>query len=189
MLGLWLHGRPSVMTRRYPVFAFCLFLGATSALEATIVSYPETNPVLNLDLPQSWKVARQDEGVLILTPEKGNALIMIRRAEHMKDERDAKIELAAMADEAKRMFTLHDVEAVGAATEKDLGSIKGLSGAYTAKDEKEQSAHFQLILFAARQGEFYVMTELYNDDHQLESILERTVLMKSLKPMSGSENR
>jgi hypothetical protein len=185
MLGLRRDGRPSVMKRRDHVLAFCLFLGATSALTAAIVPYPETNPVLSVDLPPGWKVARQAEGVLVLAPEKGNALVMIRRAEHMKDERDAKTELAAMVDEAKRMFTLHDVEAVSAATERELGSIKGLSAEYAAKDEKEHRAHFKLILFAAHQGEFYVMTELYNDEHQLENILDRTVLMKSLKPIAA----
>jgi hypothetical protein len=53
-----------------------------------------------------------------------------------------------MADEAKRMFTLHDVVA-GDTKEHEIRLMKGFSGSYEAKDEKGDGGHFQLILLAA----------------------------------------
>jgi hypothetical protein len=167
------------------VLALSLSICATSSLPAAVVSYPESNPAFTLDLPKGWTVARQGGGVLMLTPEGGNAVLMLRRAEHMKDERDAKTEMAAMVEEAKKIFTLHDVEAKGAPKEKEIGEIKCLEGTYSAKDDKGNGAHFQLTLFAARAGEFFVMTELYNDAHEVETVFDRTLLVSSLKPVSG----
>jgi hypothetical protein len=169
------------------VLALSLIVYSTSSLSAATVSYPETNPAVTLELPKGWTVARQAGDVLIITPDVKNALIMVRRPEVMKDERGIKAELLAATEEAKRMFSLHDVQVVGGPEEKEIGALKSLWNTYTAKDDKGQPAHFQVIILAASEHELFVITELYNDEHQLETISDRMAILMSLKPVSGSK--
>ncbi|MEY2565315.1 MAG: hypothetical protein QOH88_3508 [Verrucomicrobiota bacterium] len=169
------------------VLALALMGYSNSSLSAATVSYPETNPAVTMELPKGWTVARQAGDVLIITPDVKNALIMVRRAEVMKDERGVKAELLATAEEAKRMFSLHDVQVGGAPEEKEIGELKSLWNMCTAKDDKEQPAHLQVIIMAPREHEFFVITVLYNDEHQLETIADRTAILMSLKPVAGSK--
>ena len=161
------------------LFALCFITATAVSARAETVSYPEKNPLFTVEVPAGWK-AKHENGAITIAAE-ANAVVLLQHVDNVKDESAAKAAVPQLADLQGKQFNMQGVRIAVPARATQVGDFKGFMIDGRGTDRAGNDTLWQVMIFAAKDDDYYVVTCLWTNDDAEKTAADRAEIFKSLK--------
>jgi hypothetical protein len=167
------------------VFAAIFLAGATTpCLAAETVSYPETTAVFTVDVPNGWE-AKHEHGAVRILAQQADAVFLLQHVDNVKDENTAKEALPELANLQGKQFSLDEIKVTIPTAAAEMGDFKGVLMQCTGKDKHGNDTFWQVMIFAPKSNDYYLMTCLWTEQDAEKTDTDRGNIFRSLKAVQG----
>lgn len=149
------------------------------SLRAETVSYPEKDPAFTLETPDGWKTKSENGAIMI--GGSSDAAVLLQHVSDVKDETSAKAGLPKLAAAAAKTFNMKDAKEVTPVSAAEIGEFEGFATEYKGKDKDGEDAFWQLMIFAPKENDYYLVTVVCSDKDDKKTAADRDAIVKSLK--------
>jgi hypothetical protein len=173
---------------RYILFSALLVFASSAAIALTpeTASYPDKNARFTVQVPNGWQAAREN-GALKLIAE-ANAVVLFQFVQDIKSDEAAKTALPQLAEMEGHQFDLEKMQISYHVRDADNGEFKGYMTDAKGTDKGGHETMWQSVIFAPREGEYYLMTALWTTDDTSKTASDRADIFKSLKATNMQGN-
>ena len=149
------------------------------ALTPETASYPQKNARFSVEVPAGWE-AKHENGALKLIAT-ANAVVLFQFVQSVKDDGTARSALPQLAELEGRQFDLENMQISHHVRDSENGDFKGLMTDGKGLDKGGHETIWQSVLFAPKEGEYYLMTALWTTEDTAKTAADRADIFKSLK--------
>src|SRR3954452_13144242 len=174
--------RSPVHFRRPLFFAALIVASSSRALTPETAVYPQKNARFSVEVPNGWE-AKYENGALKLIAQ-ANAVVLFQVLESVKDDGTAKSALPQLAELEGRQFDLENMQISYHVRDSENGDFKGLMTDAKGVDKGGHETMWQSVLFAPREGEYYLITALSTTADIAKPGPDRADIFKSLRATS-----
>jgi hypothetical protein len=160
-------------------FALCFVSQTSISARAETVSYPEKNPLFTMEVPKGWE-AKHERGAVKIVAE-ANALFLLQHVDNVKDEGSAEAALPQLAELEGKQFNMQEVIIAVHGKTVQMGGFKGLITDCKGRDQAGNDTLWQVMIFAAKEGDYYLVTCFWTNDDGPKTATDRADIFKSLK--------
>ena len=132
-----------------------------------------------MEVPKGWE-AKHEHGAVKIVAE-ANALFLLQHVDNVKDESSAEAALPQLAELEGKQFDMQDVRIGVHGKAVQMGDFKGLITDCAGRDKAGNATLWQAMIFAAKEGDYYLVTCFWTNDDGPKTATDRADIFKSLK--------
>lgn len=163
---------------------FCVSAASALPGHAETTSYPEKDPLFSVEVPSGWQIERGNGAVKLIA--QANAVCLLQHVDNVKNEETAQAALPQLTELEGRQFDLNNLIISGKPKNLKFGDFNCFMTFGRGIDKGGNETHWQVMLFAPKEGDYYLVTCLWTKNDEEKTGPDRASIFNSLKSLNSA---